>query len=273
MNGMNSSLFPLGIFDSGLGGLTVLKALADHPECRGEVVYLGDTARYPYGSKGIETLYSYASQCTRFLLKQGCQTIIVACNTISSNALEIVKNTATGTVIDTVSPLVEKITTVSDSHSKILVLGTRATIQSGEYERRLKSSLPDAELFFVACPLFVPLVEEEFFEGSVTEGVIDHYLHEYRARGITHVVLACTHYPLLVNELKRYFRESVLFLDAATSVATSLFPSKDSLTAAASSMIRPPVDFYVTDAPEKFAHSAHAFLGWEPVHISTCSLW
>ncbi len=188
----------IGIFDSGIGGLTVFKAiLKDFPDA--DIFYLGDTARVPYGNKSKETIIRYSLECATFLKKNfDINLLIVACNTASSYAVETLKNYLNIPVIDVINPGVEYALQVSKT-KKIGVIGTQATIRSGSYQKLLQKN--GAKVYSKPCPLFVPLVEEGRIKGQITRLIIKDYLQEIIDEGIDTLILGCTHYPLLKEEI------------------------------------------------------------------------
>ena len=186
---------PVGVFDSGLGGLTVLRAIRDR--LPGEsTVYLGDTARVPYGPKAADTIRRYALEATDFLVDKGVKSIVIACNTATARALPDVQDRAGVPVLGVVEPGGRAAATASAS-GRIGVIGTRGTISSRAYSTVIHDQRPDAEVFEQACPLFVPLVEEGWTDDEVTRLAAQRYLEPLLQKGIDTLVLACTHYPLL----------------------------------------------------------------------------
>ncbi len=211
----------IGIFDSGIGGLSVvrelLKRAPDTP-----FVYLGDSARSPYGNKSPETLKSYAGEDVKFLLDHGADAIIIACNSASSAAGESVRAEFPNTpIFDVIQPAVEE--AVKITKCRIGVIGTRATITSGAYERSLRehpfvicnSSL---EIFSIACPLFVPLVEEGWLSDAETKRIVRRYLSPLRHARVDTLILGCTHYPLLAPLIQRYMGNRVKLIDSGAAV-------------------------------------------------------
>ncbi len=206
----------VGIFDSGVGGLTVLKAIRDRfPKV--DIVYLGDTARVPYGNKSPRTVIRYSLECARFLLDRGVEVLVVACNTASSYALKPLEKALRIPVLGVVEPGVRE--ALKATSGKIGVIGTQATIRSGSYQRALASE--GVQVFARACPLFVPLVEEGILKGEITNKIVDMYLKELKEGGIDTLILGCTHYPLLKGSIEEYM-EGVNIVDSSEAVARSL---------------------------------------------------
>ena len=207
----------IGIFDSGIGGLTVVKSLMEHLPGY-DVVYFGDTARTPYGSKSPETVVRYALENTEFLLNKGSKIIVMACNTASSVAAEHVVEQFDLPIFEVITPAVE----ISVKHSKkmrIGVIGTRATVNSGVYEKKIKTLSPQAKVYSRACPLLVPLVEEGWVKKPETTMIIKKYLHPLKVRQIDTLILGCTHYPLLKDKIQRKIGKKVVVIDSSTAVA------------------------------------------------------
>jgi len=210
---------PIGVFDSGVGGLTVVKELMEQlPNER--IIYYGDTARVPYGNKSRETVIRYSREITDFLVGQNVKAIVVACNTASALALDELNKNADVPIIGVVKPGARAAADVSKK-GKIGVIATRATVNSGIYEAYLKGKKPDIEVFAKACPLFVPLVEEGLTDNPITDSIIHMYLDELLEKGIDSLVLGCTHYPLLKDSIARAVGENVTLVNPAYETARS----------------------------------------------------
>ena len=252
---------PIGVFDSGVGGLTVLKALeAALPD--ESFVYLGDTARVPYGPKSPETVMRYGAEAARFLRKQDVKAIVVACNTVSSVAIQAVAEEARVPVNGVILPGAGRAVEATRS-GRIGVIGTRATVESEAYPRAILSLDAKAEVFSRACPLFVPLAEEGWTDDTITESVARRYLAPLQDAGVDTLVLGCTHYPLLAAVLGRVMGDGVRLVDSAGAVAAEVrgwITSDAKLVSPARSDAKPS-RFYVTDAPAPFLAVAERFLG------------
>ena len=208
---MNSQNSPIGLFDSGIGGLTVLNELKIRfPD--EQFVYLGDSARNPYGPKSRETILRYSSECAEFLYKKGIKLLVIACNTSSSVAIPTLKGMFDCPIIGMINPVVELALQKTQSGS-VAVIGTRATIGSLAYQRALRDGKKDIEVYPIACPLFVPLVEEGIFEGPIVDGIVDRYLRPLKESRVDTLILGCTHYPLLRDAISRYFDRPINFID------------------------------------------------------------
>ena len=207
----------IGIFDSGVGGLTVLKAIRNRYK-NVDIVYLGDTARVPYGIKSKETVIRYSLECANFLIDEGIELLVVACNTASAYSIEVLKEKLNIPVFGVIEPGVEEALRSSKT-KKIGVIGTQATIKSNSYQEKL--SKKGAKVYAKACPLFVPLVEEGLIKGDITRKVIEYYLKDFKNNGVDTLILGCTHYPLLKEEISN-FLEKVKVIDSSEAVSKSL---------------------------------------------------
>jgi glutamate racemase len=207
----------IGIFDSGIGGLTVVRSLMEHLPGY-DIVYFGDTARTPYGTKSPETVVGYALENIDFLLSKGSKIIVMACNTASSVAAESVNDQFDLPIFEVITPAVE-ITVKHSKHLRIGVIGTRATVNSGVYEKKIKALSPEAKVYSTACPLLVPLVEEGWVKKPETAMIIKKYLHPLKVRQIDTLILGCTHYPLLKDKIQRKIGKKVDVIDSSKAVA------------------------------------------------------
>jgi glutamate racemase len=208
----------IGVFDSGIGGLTVLheiiKALP-----RENTVYLGDTARSPYGTKSVDTVLRYSFENSEFLLEKDVKIVVVACNTSTAIALEPLQAELGLPVVGVIGPGVRR-ALASTRNKKIGVIGTEATIQSGAYTRALKAADPSVEVYSRACPLFVPLVEEGWTDNQVVEMTVKAYLESLKQSGIDALILGCTHYPLLKKSICKFMGNGVRLVDSAEKQRT-----------------------------------------------------
>ncbi len=248
----------IGVFDSGIGGLTVLhEIIATLP--RENTVYLGDTARAPYGSKSTETVLRYSFENSQFLVDKGVKIVVVACNTSTAIALPGLREKLSIPIIGVIEPGVRK-AVLSTQNKKVGVIGTEATIQSGAYTRALKAADTKIEVYSRACPLFVPLVEEGWTDNSVVEMTVKAYLTGFKQSGIDTLILGCTHYPLLKKAIGRFVGRGVRLVDSAEETATEV-----SLTLKKAALVRPNGkgghSFFVTDDPDRFIKVGRRFLG------------
>ncbi len=207
----------IGIFDSGIGGLTVVRSLMERLPGY-DIIYFGDTARTPYGSKSPETVVKYALENTDFLLSKGAKIIVIACNTASSVASETVANKFEIPIFEVITPAAEISIKISRKF-RIGIIGTRATVESGIYKKKIEALNPEARVFSSACPLLVPLVEEGWLKKPETVMIIKKYLHPLKVRQIDTLILGCTHYPLLKDKIKRKIGKKVTVIDSSKAVA------------------------------------------------------
>lgn len=250
---MSTRDLPIGIFDSGVGGLSVLRYLR-HLLPHENFVYLGDTARTPYGTKSPSTILEYSRDCVSYLNSVGVKMIVVACNTASSIAVPVLKE-------ENSAPILGMIEAAPSLEGTVCILGTKATIRSNAYQERLSSLNPELKIMARPCPLFVPLVEEGLFEGKVVEETIKMYLADIRAEKPDHLILACTHYPLLRQAIQRYFDLTTAIIDcgeAASGVVKDMLTRSDLLR---SNDSPGHVSYRVTDDVERFKMVGRLFLG------------
>lgn len=261
---------PIGVFDSGLGGLTVLRAI--RKRLPGEsTVYLGDTARVPYGPKAAETIRRYAVEATDFLVGKGVKAVVIACNTATARALPDVVARAGVPVLGVVEPGGRAAAAASRS-GKIGVIGTRGTITSRAYNAVIHEHRPDAVVLEKACPLFVPLVEEGWTDDPVSRMTAERYLQPLLAEGIDTLVLACTHYPLLKGLLSEVAGPDVVLIDSAESTAEALDALLTDAALASEPSADPVARYYVTDEAARFDSLARRLLGEEVDHLETVSV-
>jgi glutamate racemase len=254
----------VGVFDSGVGGLTVLRALIDHvPEAN--YLYFGDTARLPYGSKSAATVQHYAVGAARYLQEQGAEVLVIACNTATALALDAIEAAVDIPVIGVIEPGAEA-TAGASRNRKAIVIGTEATVSSHAYRRALERR--EVVVHEKACPLFVPLVEEGWVNHPVTEQVAKIYLGEAFSndrRDADVLVLGCTHYPLIKPLLRRLAPERIAIVDSAESTARAVaeLMKKESRTSSDELGETSPVKlkFFTTDSAEKFTRLGTRFLG------------
>lgn len=257
----------IGVFDSGVGGLTVLreieKAFPDD-----SFIYFGDTARCPYGPKGEQTIIRYSIENTIFLLEQNVDCVIVACNTATSLAITRLQNTFHVPIIGVIEPAAKRAAEMSSS-GRIGVIGTKATIHSGVYQRMIKEERSSAHVIGHACPLFVPLVEDGFLNEEVIRLIVKEYMAPFKREGIDTLVLGCTHYPLLTSYIREELGEKVHFVDPAVCSLDALKAVKMALPP--KKLQKPDHRFFVSDDPEKFSLLAHRFFGRALPHIEKVS--
>ncbi|MBF0571801.1 MAG: glutamate racemase [Candidatus Omnitrophica bacterium] len=256
---------PIGVFDSGLGGLTVVKELNHHlPNER--IVYFGDTARVPYGTKSGETIIRYSREIVRVLLKHKVKMVVVACNTASSLALDVLKKEFDLPILGVIEPGARKAAAVT-RNNKIGIIATSSTVKSGKYARKIVQLNKNIVVFSQPCPLFVPLVEEGWFDHAITYQVAGHYLRDIKKKKIDTLILGCTHYPLLKGVLHNVMGTQVQLVDSAQEVALQV---KEVLTKRRLLRTRlgPCQHLYiVSDEPQQFKRLAMRFLGGGVKHV------
>ena len=249
---------PIGVFDSGIGGLTVLKELATALKAE-DFIYLGDTARLPYGTKSNEMIVRYSRENSEFLLAKGIKMLVIACNTASAVALAEISRDTIVPVIGVIEPGARAAVKASRS-GKIGVIGTEATIASGSYTRAIQALRPGAEIYTRACPLLVPLVEEGWTDNEIAERTVAHYLDSLKTSGIDTLLLGCTHYPLLRALFERVLGPGVKIVDSATATAAAV---RERLAALKLARTGGPgsQSFFVTETPDRFVRVGRRFIG------------
>jgi glutamate racemase len=267
-----SSELPIGIFDSGVGGLTVYRALHDHlPNER--FIYLGDTARVPYGTKSLATVERYAIENSLFLASRGIKMLVVACNTASALALPKIRESIGMNVVGVIGPGGRKAVEITRklSHPKIGVIATEATVASNAYVNAIKRASNHADVIQAACPLFVPLAEEGWTSEPETFSIAKKYLRGLAEQTPDALVLGCTHYPILRDVIQQTVGENVTLIDSGEATAEEVETLLK--TSGLANSEQPPRDrqlcddldnFYVTDAADRFARVAERFLGSQP---------
>ena len=270
---------PIGIFDSGVGGLTVYRALHEHlPNER--FIYLGDTARVPYGTKSLATVERYAVENARFLASHGIKLLVVACNTASALALPAIRSALKIDVVGVIGPGARAAAALSKG-KRIGVVATESTVQSGAYTRAIKKTDANATIIERACPLFVPLAEEGWADNEVARTIAESYLADLRSKTDT-LVLGCTHYPILRDVIQQTIGEEVELIDSGEATAAEV---KTLLKEKGLARLTPPTGalerqlcddldhFYVTDAADRFARVAERFLGSKPSRLEAVEVW
>ncbi len=249
----------IGIFDSGIGGLTVLKEIvAKLP--RENIIYLGDTARVPYGIRSPGTVTRYSFENTNFLLAQEIKMLVIACNTASAISLEAVKKEFPLPVIGVLEPGARAAVAATRTRT-VGVIGTEATIASGAYEKAIKRLAPDITVHSLACPLFVSLAEDGWTDNDVASLVAEKYLAPLRGSGIDTLVLGCTHYPLLKTVIGRTVGRDITLIDSATETAKEVTDVLEKLKWKGNGKGGGLRKFYVTDSPSRFEKIGKLFLG------------
>lgn len=248
----------IGVFDSGLGGLTVAKEIMKLLPNE-KIVYFGDTARVPYGSKSEKVVVKYSKEITNFLLTKNIKMLVIACNTATAMALDEIQKCVDIPVIGVIKPGSRRAckTTVN---KRIGIIGTKGTVESGTYPKEIKNIDSSCEVFQKSCPLFVPLIEEGMLEDSVTMDIAQRYLRDFDNTGIDTLVLGCTHYPLIKETLKKIVKEKVILIDSAEETAIevrAILYNKRILRHEKGEES----EFYVSDSPDRFVEVGKLFLG------------
>ena len=261
---------PIGVFDSGIGGLTVVKRLASTLPNE-NIIYFGDTARVPYGSKSNSTVIEYSIQNTKFLLQKNIKALVVACNTASSIAIPDLKKMFDIPIIGMIEPGSRM--ALSKTHNKkIGVIGTRATIGNLAYSKEIKRMNTKAEVFEKPCPLFVPLAEEGWIKHRATYEIAEEYLKELREEEIDTLVLGCTHYPILSDVIQEVIGPKVSLIDSGVASSELIKTELEKFNLLSDSGITGSQEYYVSDIPAKFKEVAELFLGKEIDHVHKVDL-
>ena len=253
---------PIGVFDSGVGGLTVAREIMRNlPDER--IVYFGDTARVPYGSKSQETVIRYSKQIVRFLQTQHVKAIVIACNTASALALDAIEGELDIPILGVLRPGA-KVAAETTKNKRVGVIATESTIRSGMYGRYIKAHDPEITVYGKACPLFVPLVEEGWLKDPVTEEVARRYLKELLEKDIDSLILGCTHYPLIRSLMRKIVGDKVQLVNPAYETALELKKLLADLDLASDEAAQEefPYRFYVSDLAEKFKDFANSILSY-----------
>lgn len=262
---------PIGIFDSGIGGLTVAQAITKVLPTE-NIVYFGDTAHLPYGDKSEAAIQAYSIRIADMLLKKGCKVIVIACNSASSASYELLKEYVRKDVriLNVIDPMVEWVSRHLRG-KRVGLIGTKRTVQSGIYPRKLDDTGAQITLNALATPLLAPMIEEGFFDNNISHEIIANYLNDATLANIDALILACTHYPLIKSEIERFYNGRIQILDSSLIVAEAL--KSQLLQANLVNTEQSPVHrFYVSDYTEAFERSTRIFFK-EQVHLERYPLW
>lgn len=249
----------IGVFDSGIGGLTVMKKLMEKLPHE-KLIYFGDTARLPYGDKSPETILRYSLENAIFLMEHKIKLLVIACNTASAYAMNKLKAILNIPIIDVIQPGAD-CASMTTKNQRIGILGTRATISSNAYKDEIKKRLPSADIYSMACPLLVPLIEEHLFEHPATLLILRDYLAPLKKQNIDTLLLGCTHYPLLTPLIQSEIGKSVSIIDSATTCAEHVSAVLDNQNLRNPQSISPQHLYFASDYPEKFRLHSINFLG------------
>jgi glutamate racemase len=262
---------PIGVFDSGIGGLTVAHAIRELLPNE-NMIYFGDTAHLPYGDKSEAAIQAYSIRIADILLKKGCKVIVIACNSASSAAYELLREYVRKDthIINVIDPMVDYVLEHFEG-MHIGLIGTKRTVQSGVYARKIDEGNKKISLHSLDTPLLAPMIEEGFFNNQISTEIIAQYLSDSRLSGIKALILACTHYPLIISEIDTYYNGEMTVLDSSAIVARALnaYLTRENLL---NDVRRPERLFLVSDYTESFAAAARMFFHDE-VQLERHALW
>jgi glutamate racemase len=263
---------PIGVFDSGVGGLTVANAICQLLPNE-NIIYYGDTSHLPYGDKSAETIRHYSKGIAEFLIKENCKLIVIACNSASANAFDLVKDVAGSNipVINVIDPVVDSVA-ADRTNKHIGVIGTKSTINSNNYENKIKAANKQLLVSSMATPLFVPMIEEGFIFDDISNAIIRNYLSRHDIAGIDSLILGCTHYPIIKNQISKFFNFNVDVIDSSKIVAFNLrevLIAHEILNEETDSNYR---KFYVSDITESFKVISKMFFE-DKVDLELNNIW
>lgn len=263
---------PIGIFDSGIGGLTVAKAIKDKLPHE-KLIYFGDTAHLPYGDKSPDSIKYYSIRIAQFLLDNHCKMIVIACNTASALAYDAVKDFVgkRALVVNVIEPVVEKISK-EKKLKKIGVIATKGTIKSGIHASKIKKANDKQEVQGLATPLLVPMIEEGFFNNKISRSIIHSYLSRPKIKNIDALILGCTHFPLIKAEISEYYNHTIPLIDSADEVAEQVYYLLKKKKLLNTSKKIPLHRFYVSDYTDAFEKSTRFFFS-EAIRLEEARIW
>jgi glutamate racemase len=256
-----SATSPLGVFDSGVGGLTVVRALRELLPNE-SIIYLGDTARVPYGSKSPDTIRRFSMEDTQFLVNRGVKAVVVACNTATAHAITQLQSAFPLPVIGVLEPGVEA-TLTDPTCQRVGIIGTAGTIKSSAYQYQLAMRRPDLQIHAIATPLLVPFVEEGWIDHPSTKMVLREYLKPLVEKGMDTLVLGCTHYPLLIPVLRRVLGRNVRLVDSASTCAAHVKQRLEQMNLLRTGKAKPVLEIHLTDLSQQAEELAKRFLNAE----------
>lgn len=250
---------PIGIFDSGIGGLTVVKEIREVLPYE-KIIYLGDTARVPYGTRSKKTVEKFALEDANFLIRKNIKCLVIACNTASAFAADLLKKKIKIPVFEVITPVAKQINLFTKS-KKIGIIGTRGTIKSEAYTKEINKRFKEIKIYSQACPLMVPLIEEGEIKGVVMDEMIKRYLSLLKKEKIDTLILGCTHYPILIRQIQDEIGKNVVLVNPGKIVAKTLKDYLEKNNLLSKTKIKNNVFYYVTDLTEHFVKTAEMFLG------------
>jgi len=266
---MNYDSRPIGVFDSGIGGLTIAHGMVEQMP-RESIIYFGDTQHLPYGDKSAGTVKRYSLEISRFLISKNCKAIVIACNTASALAFDVVKNQFPDIkVYNVIDPVVEVVANLG--LTDVGVIGTRSTIGSGIYSKKIKNAANNVNVHALATPLLVPMVEEGYHNQNISKEIIASYLSLPELGAIDELILGCTHFPLIKDEINEYYKGSVVLIDSPTIVSKKIFEGLK-VNQMLSDNASPNHSFFVSDLTSSFAKSASRFFS-DSISLKECRLW
>ena len=260
----------IGIFDSGIGGLTVAKAVTELLPNE-SLIYFGDTAHLPYGDKSVKAINQYALAISKFLLEKNCKMIVIACNTASALAYSnLIEKIVKVPIINVIDPVVEHVAS-KKAPAKIGVIGTKGTISSDIYGTKIKTANKQHQVYSLATPLLAPMIEAGFFDNTISSTIIENYLSEPGFKDIDVLIPACTHYPLIKKDIEQYYQNKVEVLDAPKIVAQKVANTIQALNKANTGK-KTNHHFYISDFTDSFEKTTKLFYQ-EAIHLEYCPLW
>jgi glutamate racemase len=263
---------PIGIFDSGIGGLTVARAIKDKLPHE-KLIYFGDTAHLPYGDKSPDSIKYYSIRIAQFMLDHNCKMIVIACNTASALAFEAVKDFVgkRALVVNVIDPVVQKISR-EKGLKKIGVIATKGTIKSGIHASKIKKANINQEVYGIATPLLVPMIEEGFFNNNISKSIIASYLSRPKIKNIDALILGCTHFPLIKPEIAAFYNPKIPLIDSADEVAEEVARLLKKNNLLNTSKKKPVHQFYVSDFTDAFEKSTRFFFS-EAIRLHEVRIW
>lgn len=263
---------PIGVFDSGIGGLTVAKAINELLPNE-HLIYFGDTAHMPYGEKSPHAIKSYSEKIAGFLIEQPCKLVVIACNSASATAFKQVQKILPDKnfVINVIDPVVEHLVSGGE-YSKIGLIGTKRTVSSAVYKKKFEKANPEILLKSLATPLLAPMIEEGFFNNKISRTVVHSYLSNPHLSNIESIILACTHYPLIINEISSYYKGKVNIINSAEIVSLAVQSFLKERNLLNDGKKAPKHQFYVSDYTESFEETAKIFFGGK-IKLREKNLW
>ena len=263
---------PIGVFDSGIGGLTVAHAIRQLLPYE-SMIYFGDTAHLPYGDKSEAAIQAYSVRIADILVKKGCKVIVIACNSASSAAYELLTEYVRKDIqiINVIDPMVQLVLDEFPG-KQVGLIGTKRTVQSDVYSRKIREGNKGVEVRSLATPLLAPMIEEGFFNNQISQDIISQYLSDESLKNIEALILACTHYPLIKNEIKSVYGENVSILDSSEVIARALKGHLEDQRLLKTEKTKPHHQFLVSDYTESFEAAARMFFQ-ESVHLERHALW